>query len=219
MAEPVKGTTEAGRRREEHARQRRQRIVTAALRLFLERGYVATTVEAIARTASVAPATVYQAFGTKHAILSRILDETIAGDAAPGAVLDRSWVAEARQAPDPRQRLAAAVQHACEIAARTAAIKEVMRDAAAADPAIRQLIHDDDQRRYLTQRALVDLVAADGALRPGGGRDHAVAAFFTLVNSHTYQLLTQHLGWSTADWQAWAQGILERELLGGGGQS
>ena len=64
MTEPVKGKTDAGRRREERARERRQRVVDAASRLFGERGYVATTVEAIAREAAVAPATVYQAFGT-----------------------------------------------------------------------------------------------------------------------------------------------------------
>ena len=58
----------------------------AALRLFLERGYVATTIKAIAREAAVAPATVYQVFGTKQAILARILDQTIAGDAGPAAL-------------------------------------------------------------------------------------------------------------------------------------
>ena len=92
MGEPVKGRTEAGRRREERARHRRQRVADTALRLFLERGYVATTVEAIAREAAVAPATVYQAFRTKQAILARVLDQAIAGDAEPAALLDRNWV-------------------------------------------------------------------------------------------------------------------------------
>ena len=36
--EPVKGKTEAGRRREERARHTRQQVSDAALRLFLERG-------------------------------------------------------------------------------------------------------------------------------------------------------------------------------------
>ena len=151
-----------GRRREEHARHTRQRVVDAALRLFLERGYVATTIKAIAREAAVAPATVYQAFGTKQAILARILDQTIAGDAGPAALLDRDWVEHAGQHPDPRQRLALVMQHASQVAARTAPIKEVMRDAAAADPAVQQLLQDDDQRRYgRTQPTLVNLVIGE----------------------------------------------------------
>jgi AcrR family transcriptional regulator len=105
VTEPVKGKTDAGRRREERARQRREHVVEAATQLFLEHGYVATTIEAIARAAAVAPATVYQAFGTKQAILARILDVTIAGDADPAALLDRDWVRQAARHQDPRQRL------------------------------------------------------------------------------------------------------------------
>ena len=214
--EPVKGKTDAGRRREERARQRRQRVVDAASRLFGERGYVATTIEAIAREAAVAPATVYQAFGTKQAILARILDVTIAGDAGPAALLDRDWVRQAARHPDPRQRLALVVRHTSQVAARTAPVKEVMRDAAAADPAVRQLLLEDDRRRYLTQQALVDLIIGAGSLRPGGDRDHAVATFFALVNSHGYQLLATQLGWSPDDWQRWLTGVLDRELFGPG---
>ena len=213
MSEPVKGRTEAGRRREARARHRRQRVVDAALRLFLERGYVATTIEAIAREAAVAPATVYQAFGTKQAILARVLDQAIAGDAEPAALLDRDWVKRAARQPDPRQRLALVIQHTSRVAARTAAIKEVMRDAAAGDPAVRQLLHEDDQRRYLTQQTLIDQVIGPASLRPGCDRDHAVVTFFATINSGCYQLLARQLGWSPADWQQWLIAVLGRELL------
>jgi AcrR family transcriptional regulator len=216
MGEPVKGRTEAGRRREERARLRRQRVVDTALRLFLERGYVATTIEAIARESAVAPATVYQAFGTKPAILARVLDQAIAGDAEPAALLDRDWVKRAAALTDPRQRLALVIRHTSQVAARTAPIKEVMRDAAAGDPAVRQLLHEDDQRRYLTQRALVGHVIGAGSLRAGCDLDHAVATFFATVNSHCYQLLARQLGWSPAGWQRWLTGVLGRELLGSG---
>jgi hypothetical protein len=45
-----------------------------------------------------------------------------------------------------------------------------MRDAAAADPAVRQPLHEDDQRRYLTQQALVDLVIGHLGWSPAGWR-------------------------------------------------
>jgi TetR/AcrR family transcriptional regulator, regulator of autoinduction and epiphytic fitness len=214
VREPVKGKTDAGRQREERARHKRQRVVDAASRLFLERGYVATTMEAIAAEAAVAPATVYQAFGTKQAVLSRILDQTVAGDAGPAALLDRDWVKQASQHPGPRQRLAMVIQHTSQVAARTAPIKEVMRDAAAGDPAVRQLLREDDQRRYITQQALVDLAIGEDQLRDGCDRDHAAATFFALVNSNCYQLLATHLGWNPADWQQWLTTILERDLFG-----
>ena len=92
---------------------------------------MATTIEAIAREAGVAPATVYQAFGTKQAVLARVLDVAIAGDAGPEALLDRDWVRQARTDPDPGRQLAQVIAHTSQVAARTAPVKEVMRDAAA----------------------------------------------------------------------------------------
>jgi hypothetical protein len=78
------------------------------------------------------------------------------------------------------------------------------------------LLHEDDRRRYLTQRALVDQVIGGGSLREGCDLDHAVATFFATVNSHSYQLLAGQLGWSPVDWQRWLTDVLGRELLGPG---
>lgn len=213
MVDPVKGRSEAGRRRQERARQTRSRIVDAARDLFLRRGYAATTVEAIAQGADVATATVYQAFGSKHAILSAGLDIAVAGDHAPVAVLDREWVLEAAGESDPRRRLAAVVSHACEMAARTAPIKEVIRDAAALEPAMGELVRQDHARRRATQEALVDLVVGQAPLRAGLDRRKAVDIFFTLVNSDTHRLMVDVLRWSAADWERWLVRVLEHELF------
>src|SRR4051794_4303304 len=186
MPDPVKGKTEAGRRREQRALQTRARIADAALRLFRERGYVATTVEAIAREAGVAPATVYQAFGTKQGLLARALDATITGDAEPVPLLDRDWVATARRHRNARHRLEAVVRGAAQVAAQTAALKEVMRDAAATDPMVRTLIQEDHERRRETQRALVRIAIGDHDLRPGMTADSAADAFFLHVSSSSY---------------------------------
>lgn len=217
MREPVKGVSPAGRRREERAKATRERIVDAAERLFLERGYVATTVTAIAAEAGVAPATVYQAFGTKHAVLARALDIAIAGDAEPVEVLRRDWVDQARREPDPGRRLARIVRGASEVVARTAPLKQVMRDAAATDPEVRDLIDEDGRRRHRTHEALVDLVIEAGPLRDGLRRDDAVATYFALVSTDTYDALVAGLGWTVARWQAWLVDVLGRTLLGESG--
>jgi AcrR family transcriptional regulator len=214
MAEPVKGKTEAGRRREQRAHQTRTRICEAALRLFRERGYVATTVEAVAAEAGVAPATDYQAFGSKQGLLARALDATITGDVAPVPLLDRDWVSAARRQRSPRRRLAAVVRGAAQVAAQTAALKDVMRDAAATDPSVRTLIHTDHARRRETQRALVQIAVGADELRPGLSLDSAADTFFLLVNSSSYRLATDMLGWSDDGWQRWLVDVLTREFFG-----
>ena len=214
MGDPVKGKSDAGRRRELRAQQTRRRIIEESLTLFLDRGYSATTIEQIARAAQVAPATVYQAFGSKRLILTRALDVAVAGDGEPVPLLERAWVDQARAHPDPSKRLTIVVMNAAEIAARTAPIKEILRDAAATEPELADLINQDHQRRYRTQQQLVAIIAGEGQLCDDTSLEQATATFYALVNSHTYAVLADQLHWSLTDWQSWLVALLHRELLG-----
>src|SRR5450759_4910552 len=71
---PVKPPADAprgGSRRRDRA-ETRARMLDAARRLFLERGYAATTILEIAAAAGVAVPTIYWAFGSKRAMVSEI---------------------------------------------------------------------------------------------------------------------------------------------------
>lgn len=206
-SEPVKGRTAAGRRREQRAHATRVRIVKAATSLFLERGYASTTVEAIASSAMVGVATVYQAFGTKAGVLAKALDAAIAGDDEPVAILERDWVVAARAETDAPRRLSAVVRGAAGVAARTAPLKEVMRDAAATEPAIRSLLDEDEARRMVTQR---ELVAIAVGRRP---TEDEVATFYALLNSHSYRLAAARLGWDESRWRRWLVEVMTRQFL------
>src|SRR5260370_37645007 len=96
---PAASSTRAPRR--PRAQATRRRIRDAARRLFVERGYVATTIEAIAGEASVAVPTVYLAFGTKRALLAELLDIACVGEEEPVAVPEQPWGDALRHAPDP----------------------------------------------------------------------------------------------------------------------
>src|SRR6201986_3381137 len=84
-----------------------QRSLAAATELFLADGYVATTLEAVARRARVAARTVYVRFGTKAAPFKRVVDVAIVGDTEPVDVLGRDWMIEAMTAPTLAGRIAA----------------------------------------------------------------------------------------------------------------
>src|SRR4029077_14245223 len=84
-----------------------QRILAAATELFLEGGYLATTLEAVARRAQVGARTVYLRFGTKAALFKRVIDVAIVGDTEPVDVLGRDWMQAALTAPTAAERIAA----------------------------------------------------------------------------------------------------------------
>src|SRR4030042_6923559 len=60
--------------RQRQAQVTRNMIVSAAQALFLEQGYICTTMDVIAERAGVAASTVYAIFGSKRGILRAIRD-------------------------------------------------------------------------------------------------------------------------------------------------
>src|SRR5215471_15823853 len=95
MSEAVKRRYDNSRRQAQ-ARATRVRVIETAKRMFIERGYPATTIEAIAEAADVPLPTVYRVFGSKRALLAAVLDISFGGDDQPVAFGDRPAVLAAR---------------------------------------------------------------------------------------------------------------------------
>ena len=103
MATTVKGeSSRKGERGQARTRLARRAVVDAARTLFLERGYGATTIEAISDHSDVPPATVYRLFSSKLGILKALLDVSIAGDDQALSLQDRPQVPSLLADPDPR---------------------------------------------------------------------------------------------------------------------
>ena len=77
-------------------------VVDAARTLFLERGYGATTIEAISAQADVPAATVYRLFASKRGILKALLDVSIVGDDDAPPMAERPPVRALLADPDPQ---------------------------------------------------------------------------------------------------------------------
>src|ERR1700750_1790065 len=93
MSQDVKpGRPYEGAARQARTRRPRAAVVEAARRLFVERGYAATTIEAISDRSDTPQATVYRLFSSKLGILKAVLDVSIAGDDAAVAMADRPRV-------------------------------------------------------------------------------------------------------------------------------
>jgi AcrR family transcriptional regulator len=205
-APPRIGSARAPRRPK--AQATRRRILDAARRLFVELGYVATTIEAIAGHAGVAVPTVYLAFGTKRALLVELLDIAAVGDEEPVALLERPWVDELRHDPDPQGQLRRWIQESRHILARVAALWEV-----AADPDIAAEVHRYKTLTMQAHRWFVTVLAANDGLRDRLDPQRTTDIVVGLHSHDLYRLLVLEQGWSPEDWERWVTDTLATQLL------
>src|SRR5580700_10907929 len=109
------------------------KILDAAQQLFAQRGYAASTVEAIAYGAGVAVDTVYAIFGSKREVLTSLLDVRVGGDDAPVELLDRPGPQAVRAEPNQARQLAAFAHDVSQIIERVRPVDDIIRGAAAVD--------------------------------------------------------------------------------------
>lgn len=202
----------------EQARTRlaRSAVVEAARALFLDRGYGATTVEAISEQAEVPTATVYRLFSSKLGILQALLDVSIAGDDEAVPVADRPGVAALARAEDPHQQLHGFVAFATGINDRVAPIYRILVSAAGTDPDAAALLDGITQQRQKGQRMIARSLARAGALRPGVRERDAADIVHALLSPEVYRLTVVDRGWSGERYRRWLGDLLVDQLLAEG---
>src|SRR5207253_5584839 len=91
-----------GAARQARTRRTRAAVVEAAQSLFVERGYAATTIDAISDRSDTPPTTVYRLFSSKLGILKAMLDVSIGGDDEAVAMADRPQIRALFSAEGPK---------------------------------------------------------------------------------------------------------------------
>ena len=213
MAPAVKSRSPAAGRGQARTRLARGAVVTAARALFLERGYAATTVDAISDSSDVPPATVYRLFSSKLGILKAVLDVSIAGDDAAVAVPDRPRVQELFATDDPRAQLTGFVEFTRDINTRAAPVYQILVSAAAADPDAAALLGEITRQRHEGQRQIARSLARRGALRPELRQRDAEDLIHALMSPEIYRLLVVDRGWTSTRYAEWLSSTLISQLL------
>ncbi|HJT96345.1 MAG TPA: helix-turn-helix domain-containing protein, partial [Mycobacterium sp.] len=115
------------------AQATRRSIVAAASRLFVDNGYGATTIDAVAEAAGVSRKTVFTAVGGKVDLLKLALDWAVAGDDRPVPVADRHEMRDAMAQDDPIALLRGCAHEMVAITGRSAGLAQVLEVAAGVD--------------------------------------------------------------------------------------
>jgi AcrR family transcriptional regulator len=192
----------------------RARIRDAAARLFVERGYIATTMREVATAAGVGERTLYDAFPSKPTLFTHTLNVATVGDEEPVRVFDRPEMATAREQIDPRAAIAQLIAYTKDLLERAGDLIMVSVEAAGADPEMKAAAEAGAEATYRVHLALTTALHKRGALRNGLDPVTAADTLYALASPHLHQLLRRHRRWSVERYNDWLENNATRELLG-----
>lgn len=195
------------------ARATRLAIIEAAGRLFIERGYAATSIDAVAEAAGVGRATVFASVGGKAALLKAAYDVAVVGDDEPIPLPERPWAHHVRQAETQGELINRYAEMVAMIDGRYAPIYEAFHGAASADPEVRQLWQEIRVERRGGASNFVRLICDLGPLREGLEREAAADIVWILNDPGLYHQLVLEQGWSPADFCTWLAETMHTQLL------
>ncbi|MCM6776693.1 TetR/AcrR family transcriptional regulator [Nocardia sp. CDC159] len=173
-------------------------ILTAARRLFAERGYARTPIRLIAQEAGVAPQTIYAHFGSKAGVLTGLVDLLDDETGMP------DLIAAANRSSDPATLLGLLAAAARRIRENCGDIVTMLASGAAVDPDIAATQAEGQRRNRLAVEMIVGRIRAAGAPVAPRAADVAVA----LMSLGVHDSLVAEAGWSYDEYETWLSDML-----------
>jgi AcrR family transcriptional regulator len=201
-------------RREAAAAETRAQIRAAAAALFVERGYVATTMRDVAKLAGVGERTLYDTFTNKPRLFRHTLGVATAGDEQRVRVADRPEVHAVYAEPDPAVAIARWSGYNVDLLERAGDLIMVSIEAADTDADMRAQADAGSAEFHQVCLTFARTLHERGALRDGLDAAAAADLLYALSSPHMHQLLRRHRQWSLDRFRTWAARTLIAQLLG-----
>jgi AcrR family transcriptional regulator len=195
------------------ASETRRSIVSAAAELFVEDGYGATTVDAIAEAAGVSRKTVFIAVGGKLALLKTALDWAVVGDDQPVALPDRPALRALLEQEDPAVLVTGWVRILAQIDVRVAPLFQALEVAAGIDAAARALLEQSQQERLDGARTIVGRLQTLGALNARLTEEEAIDIAWLATDPALFDRLVRVRGWPTDRFAEWLAETILGQLV------
>lgn len=212
MSEAVKRDYRSSLRAAQAADTRRA-IVAAAAELFVEHGYGATTIDAVAAEAGVSRKTVFTAVGGKVDLLKTALDWAVAGDDGAAALADRPRLKGVLELVDGERVLREWASLMVEIDQRVAGVFRAVEVAADTDVDARELLEEAQRQRLSGAGVIVKRLTELAALRSGLSRSEAVDVAWLATDPVLFDRFVRTRGWSVNRFEAWLVRLLVTQLL------
>lgn len=201
------------RARKDGAQATRFSVITAAATLFVRDGYGSTSIDAVAREAGVARATVFNSVGGKPALMKAAYQAAVVGGDDPRPPREGALGDRARSASTAGEVLDVYVEVLAEVFEAVAPLHQALVNAASTAPELRALLDELDNERHLGAVNIVALAAERGPLAGHLTPQHAADVLWVLSSPQLWQQLHGDRAWSRADFTAWLSQLLRSQLL------
>jgi AcrR family transcriptional regulator len=198
--------------REASARLTRQRITDAAGRLFVDCGYVATSVRAIAREAGVAEKTVYLQFETKPAILKAVVESAIVGSDETVPAARSEWFLEVLAESRLERKLELLSAATSALHERTGALFAVAREAATVDITVATLWQTGKRGHLSDMTTMARSFAGHGLIPAAVDVAWVIELFYVLLGPENWYLIRRELGRDEQHYRDWLHTSLQQAL-------
>lgn len=195
--------------RDRQAEHARRLILRAATELFVEKGYLGTTMDDIAEKAAVARRTLYNQFGSKAALLIAAINDRVVAPEERSQASDQRAVADLDQ---PEEIIDAFIRAHIGVATRSLPILEVTYGAAAVDPEVARAYEQNEAQRYEMQQLLVQILSEKGLLRTDVSIDYLKRGFWLLAGPPMLVAATR-AGWDVDTYARWLKETVTGLLL------
>lgn len=198
-------------KRKAQARQTRASILDAALALFVDNGYSATTMQTVAERAGVAIQTVYASFGSKAELLRQLIERTISGDDEPLPITESAEALAIAAEPDAARRAELDATMSRLIAERIGPVVRVAQEAAASDRELAAMMEEFKAARREEMTASAQLLAADDGLRVES--DEAAATLYVLYSPQVADMLMGDYRWPPERYEKWLARMILNNVI------
>ena len=213
MSAKPKRTYDATKRRaraEDERRATRRRVLAAAQRLFIAKGYTATTMSDIAEDAGVAMQSVYKAGTSKADLLQQVIELVVAGDDEDVMMTDRPNIMAIAAESDPTRQVQMMAELIANVRERSAPIQAAYRQAAAVDQTVAENLDAELRRRHETFTAVIGIISED---RLRHSLDESTDIAWALGSYELFLLLRTRRGWDADHYRQWLSRTLVEQLL------
>ncbi len=188
----------------------RAEIVAAARELFLARGYVRTSLNAVAELAGVAVQTIYNSIGNKAAVLAAVLDQATAGPGAPRSAAEFMQERTDATGGGVAGLSTLLADWITDVNERSTEILALIQQTAAVYPEVAALERERGERRLAGFERAASVARSRGGLTSGATDRDAAAAIWALGHAQAHRSLVVEGDWSPDEYRQW----LARSLHG-----